>query len=348
MSKYVTERIDNGDIKQTKKNIIAVDFDGTLCTNKYPDIGEPNKNLIAYLKKRQSNGDKLILWTSRNEDQTRQAVEWCKAQGLTFDAVNENLPEIIEAFGGDSRKIFANEYIDDRNLMIELFREKSNMELWAENEVALACKHEAPKRKDGEWDYGCACYESALKAFKSLCKDGHSGMSIGFTKTILNRMIDRKPLMPIEDTEDAWNLCTLDDDGSIKQYQCKRMSSLFKYVAEDGTVTYSDVDRYCCINNDNHNASYHCGLVDRVMNELYPIRMPYIPFDKSFKVYTEDFLTDSKNGSFDTMGLLYAIDPHGRRIEINRYFKNALVGFDEIDKTEYDERKEMAKKRQEQ
>lgn len=123
MSKYVTERIDNGDIKQTKKNIIAVDFDGTLCTNKYPDIGEPNKNLIAYLKKRQSNGDKLILWTSRNEDQTRQAVEWCKAQGLTFDAVNENLPEIIEAFGGDSRKIFANEYIDDRNLMIELFRE---------------------------------------------------------------------------------------------------------------------------------------------------------------------------------------------------------------------------------
>ena len=76
--------------------------------------------------------------------------------------------------------------------------------------------------------------------------------------------------------------------------------------------------------------------------------MPYIPFDKSFKVYTEDFLTDSKNGSFDTMGLLYAIDPHGRRIEINRYFKNALVGFDEIDKTEYDERKEMAKKRQEQ
>lgn len=34
--------------------------------------------------------------------------------GIIFDAVNENLPEIIEAFGGDCRKIFANEYIDDR------------------------------------------------------------------------------------------------------------------------------------------------------------------------------------------------------------------------------------------
>ena len=46
-------------------------------------------------------------------------------------------------------------------------------------------------------------------------------MSIGFTKTILNRMIDRKPLMPIEDTEDAWNLCTLDDDGSISSISAK-------------------------------------------------------------------------------------------------------------------------------
>lgn len=34
-------------------NIIAVDFDGTLCENKWPEIGEPNKELIAYLKKRQ-------------------------------------------------------------------------------------------------------------------------------------------------------------------------------------------------------------------------------------------------------------------------------------------------------
>ena len=40
---------------------------------------------------------------------------------------------------------------------------------WAENEVKIACAKEAPDRKDGEFDYGCCCYESALKAFKSLC-----------------------------------------------------------------------------------------------------------------------------------------------------------------------------------
>lgn len=331
-----------------ENNIIAVDFDGTLCENKWPEIGMPNEELIEYLKKRQTNGEKLILWTNRVGNRLDEAVKWSAEKGLVFDAVNENLPEIVEAFGVDPRKIFANEYIDDRNRLLESCREKSSMELWAEDEVALACKREAPNRKDGEWDYGCACYESALKAFRSLCEDGHSGMSIGFTKAILNRLIDCKTLTPIEDTEDAWNLCTFNNGDGVKTYHCKRMSSLFKDVAADGTVTYSDVNRYYGVNNDNHNVSYHSGLIDRVMGELFPITMPYIPFDKPFKVYTEDFLTDAKNGDYDTTGLLYAIDPHGNRIEINRYFKETPVGFDEIGKEEYEERRELAKKRQEE
>lgn len=331
-----------------KQNIIAVDFDGTLCENKWPEIGMPNEELIDYLKKRQAAGEKLILWTNRFDERLDEAVKWCEEHGLVFDAVNENLPEIVEAFGVDPRKIFANEYIDDRNRLLESCREKSSMELWAEDEVALACKREAPNRKDGEWDYGCACYESALKAFRSLCEDEHSSMSIGFTKAILNRLIDCKTLTPIEDTEDAWNLCTFDNGDGVKTYHCKRMSSLFKDVAADGTVTYSDVNRYYGVNNDNHNVSYHSGLIDRVMGELFPITMPYIPFDKPFKVYTEDFLTDAKNGDYDTTGLLYAIDPHGNRIEINRYFKETPVGFDEIGKEEYEERRELAKKRQEE
>ena len=43
--------------------IIAVDFDGTLCFSKWPDCGEPNLPLINYLKKSKSDGNKLILWT---------------------------------------------------------------------------------------------------------------------------------------------------------------------------------------------------------------------------------------------------------------------------------------------
>ena len=64
-------------------NIIAVDFDGTLCENKWPEIGEPNNELIAYLKKRQEAGDKLILWTCRVGEVRDAAVAWSAEQGLT-------------------------------------------------------------------------------------------------------------------------------------------------------------------------------------------------------------------------------------------------------------------------
>ena len=310
-----------------KANIIAVDFDGTLCENKWPEIGMPNEELIEYLKKRQANGEKLILWTSRNEEQTKDAVEWCKEHGLVFDAVNDNLPEIVEAFGGNCRKIFANEYIDDRNRSINSCRERSNLERWAENEVAIACRREKPDRKDGEWDYGCACYESALKAFRSLCEDGHSGFSIGLTKAILNRLINNKPLLPIEDTDDVWT--DISDISGLKgeevNYQCKRMSSLFKYVYADGTIKYRDVDRYHGVNINNPNAPYHSGLIDTVMDKLYPITMPYMPADRAYKVYT--------------VGILYVITPSLERVEINRYFKEAPNGFAEIDEAEYVKRK---------
>ena len=96
--------------------IIAVDFDGTLCVDAYPEIGQANKKLIWELINRQAEGDKLILWTCRAEGRLNDAVEWCAKQGLSFDAVNENLPETILRWGADSRKITADIYIDDRSV----------------------------------------------------------------------------------------------------------------------------------------------------------------------------------------------------------------------------------------
>lgn len=73
--------------------------------------------------------------------------------------------------------------------------------------------------------------------------------------------------------------------------------------------------------------------------ELYPITMPYMPSDRAYKVYTEDFLTDPKNGDYDTVGILYVITPSMEKVEINRYFKEAPKGFAEIDESEYVKRK---------
>ena len=89
--------------------IIAVDFDHTLSNAGYPNIGQPNKPLFDVLIKLKSQGHNIILWTCREDIQLQQAVDWCKEQGLEFDAVNENLPWI----GFYSRKVCADVYIDD-------------------------------------------------------------------------------------------------------------------------------------------------------------------------------------------------------------------------------------------
>ena len=79
-----------------------------------------------------------------------------------------------------------------------------NMKEWAEREIRIACERERGNKPEDEWDYGVACYESAFKAFQSLLEDGHSGFSLGLTQNILNRLIDGKPLTPIEDVPEIW------------------------------------------------------------------------------------------------------------------------------------------------
>lgn len=95
--------------------IIAVDFDGTLCEECYPEVGVPNMKLIDVLIHRRILGDKLILWTCREGKPLEDAVAWCQKLGLEFDAVNENLPETIAVWGNNSRKITADLYIDDKS-----------------------------------------------------------------------------------------------------------------------------------------------------------------------------------------------------------------------------------------
>lgn len=95
------------------RKAIAIDFDGCLCENAWPEIGAPNWPVIRAAQLAQREGSALILWTCRNGDLRASAVDWCREHGLIFDAVNENLPERSEHYGSESRKISADEYWDD-------------------------------------------------------------------------------------------------------------------------------------------------------------------------------------------------------------------------------------------
>lgn len=95
--------------------VIAVDFDGTVVEHAYPKIGKEMMFAFATLKALQNKGHKLILWTFRDGELLDEAVEYCKANGIEFYAVNKSYPE--EKFDlSISRKINADIFIDDRNV----------------------------------------------------------------------------------------------------------------------------------------------------------------------------------------------------------------------------------------
>lgn len=96
------------------RKAIAIDFDGCLCTEAYPEIGEPNWQVIQKAKQEQRAGAGLILWTVREGPLLQEAMDACKRWGLTFDAVNESLPDWMEAYNNRPRKVGASEYWDDR------------------------------------------------------------------------------------------------------------------------------------------------------------------------------------------------------------------------------------------
>lgn len=104
-------------------------------------------------------------------------------------------------------------------------------------------------------------------------------------------------------------------------------------------MTYSDTNRVQVVNVDEPDIAYTNGFTTRLIDKLAPITMPYFPADKKFKVVREEFLTDPKNGDFDTVAYLYVITPEGKKVELNGYFKDGENGLVRIDKAEYDERK---------
>lgn len=105
--------------------IIAVDFDGILCKNEFPDIGEANEEIIYLVKQLIGAGHEVVLWTSRTDDELSNAIAWCVDRGIRFSAINENAPSNInmykDKYPNGTRKVYADIYIDDHNLDCQVY-----------------------------------------------------------------------------------------------------------------------------------------------------------------------------------------------------------------------------------
>lgn len=204
---------------------------------------------------------------------------------------------------------------------------------WAEREIELACKKENPNWDGKSFDYGCDCYQSALKAYKSLCEDDHSGFSFNLTKNILIRLMEGLPLKPITDDDflgvepEIWESPEyLKEKGLKSDLQCPRMFSLFRYETPDGKITYSDVERVI-FHDINGDGWWHTGYASRLVDEMFPITMPYYPSKEKYEVYGETFyMVDGEDktaenvGSYNLVKIYYVITPDKERIEVNKEF----------------------------
>jgi len=235
------------------------------------------------------------------------------------------------------------------NIFKRLFKrnKKSNMLSWAEREVELAIEREHEfERKDAEehdkkynpkdFSYGGEIYKSALKAYRSLSEDGHSGLSWSFTREVLMRLMKGMPLTPLKGTDDEWVKLFENEDW----HQNRRCSSVFKRVCSDGTVKYTDNDYVVCIDDENGH-THHFGLLANEVYSRWPIKFPYMPSERPYKVYDMTFdSVNAERGCFDTVACLRIEGPDGTVHAVNKFWKEVDDRFEEITKEEYDLRLE--------
>lgn len=101
------------------RRTIAIDFDGCLVEDRWPEIGEPSPEVFRAALREQANGAALILWTCRTGASLDAAVVFCREHGLVFDEINQNTPEALVLYGSDCRKVVADEYWDDRAVTVK-------------------------------------------------------------------------------------------------------------------------------------------------------------------------------------------------------------------------------------
>lgn len=136
--------------------IIAVDFDGTIVDNKYPEIGDERIFATDTLKQLIDDHNQLILWTCREGKLLDDAVNWCKERGVEFWAINKDYPEEdTEKNLHFSRKIKADLFIDDRMVgglpdwgtIYQMITQNKSQEQIIKESLGKVYEEDMPKKK---------------------------------------------------------------------------------------------------------------------------------------------------------------------------------------------------------
>jgi len=97
--------------------IICVDFDGTIVTHDYPNIGKPVPDALRVLQELRRADHKIILFTMRSGKNLKEAEMYLQNNGVQLYGVNRNS---TQRSWTQSPKAYGHLYIDDAALGIPL------------------------------------------------------------------------------------------------------------------------------------------------------------------------------------------------------------------------------------
>jgi hypothetical protein len=95
---------------------ISIDYDDTIVYQDFPNSGTIKPNAKEVINRLYDEGHHILIWTCRSFENAKTAKKYLIECGIRFHLINENLPSNIEKYGGDTRKMSADIYIDDRQL----------------------------------------------------------------------------------------------------------------------------------------------------------------------------------------------------------------------------------------
>lgn len=176
------------------------------------------------------------------------------------------------------------------------------------------------------WDTTLKVYKTLISKYPYIFTNQDFGERVLQNVRYLNEGF---PLTPIKDENADWQeipngaLTKMRKVNVVKKYRSGRLSSLFKEVYKDGHIEYHDNYR---VTTENFitGTEYVFGLSNLIYDEMYPIKMPYNHKSEwGAKVYIHDFVSDpeDKESNFDTIAVLFAKEPGGKIVSINRYFR---------------------------
>lgn len=99
-----------------KYKYFAIDFDGTIAYDAYPNIGELIPGAKETMAKIRELGGQIVIWTCRTDEALENAIKFLADNGIEYDKFNESFDHNVNLYGNDTRKVYADIYIDDRSL----------------------------------------------------------------------------------------------------------------------------------------------------------------------------------------------------------------------------------------